>query len=277
MSGGPRLELTQSADGTSIARFVDGSGPPLVLVHGVGGDHARWDGIRERLAARWTVHAVDRRGRGASGDGASYALEREAQDLTAVIDAVSGNPDVVAHSYGAVCALEAALLSPGIRRLVLYEPPLGIRLRPGEETSLAVIEDLIRRGCDEEALLHFMTDRIGMTPAEIAAIRSAPSWEARKATVHTLPRELRSMRNYDLRPDRFSSVEAPVLLLVGGRSNTWIRSGSEALAAALPDVRVVELPGQAHVAMDTDIDAFVKPVVAFLSSPPVDPHRHDPA
>ena len=114
-----------SRDGTPIAVFSSGDGPPLLLVHGATADHTTWRSVGPVLERAFRLHAVDRRGRGASGDGSSYEIEREYEDLAAVAEAVAdeeGTPvDVVGHSYGGRCALGAALLTESIRRLIVYE------------------------------------------------------------------------------------------------------------------------------------------------------------
>jgi len=121
-----------SADGTPIAFWRSGSGPPLVLVHGTSADHTRWAGVLPLLESHFTVYALDRRGRGGSGDAGRYAIEREIEDVVAVLDAVGERVVLVGHSYGAICALEAAARAPGVRALILYEPPIpvGIEIYP---------------------------------------------------------------------------------------------------------------------------------------------------
>ena len=121
----PSLRHVASLDGTRIAVHRSGEGPPLVLVHGAAADHSRWRPVLPALERRFTVLAVDRRGRGGSGDAAAYALEREVEDVVAVVEAAGEPVALLGHSHGAVCALEAARLTGGVRALVLYEPPLG--------------------------------------------------------------------------------------------------------------------------------------------------------
>jgi pimeloyl-ACP methyl ester carboxylesterase len=103
-----------------------------VLAHGTTADHTRWAPILPTLSKRFTIYACDRRGRGASGDGTSYALEREVEDLAAVVDGIGGPVDLLGHSYGALCSREAAALARNLRRLVLYEPPIpaGMPITP---------------------------------------------------------------------------------------------------------------------------------------------------
>src|SRR5436190_5786548 len=125
-----------SKDGTAIGCFVSGSGTPMVLVHGTSADHGRWAPIMPALERHFTVYACDRRGRGASGLGEPYAIEREFEDVAAVVDGIGGPVDLLGHSYGAICALEASRLTPHLRRLVLYEPPVpaGLPIYSAEVT-----------------------------------------------------------------------------------------------------------------------------------------------
>src|SRR6266568_6334575 len=116
------MERIHSQDGTPIAAWHSGVGAPLVLVHGTTADHTVWTPVRVALERHFTVWTLDRRGRGSSGDAAAYALARESEDLAAVIDAIGGAVQVLGHSFGGLCALETALLTPHIGRLMLYEP-----------------------------------------------------------------------------------------------------------------------------------------------------------
>ena len=116
------MEIIRSQDGTPIAAWQSGVGAPLLLVHGTTADHTVWTPVRAVLERHFSVWTLDRRGRGASGDAAAYALARESEDLAAVIDTIGGAVHVLGHSFGGLCALEAALLTPHIGRLILYEP-----------------------------------------------------------------------------------------------------------------------------------------------------------
>src|SRR5262245_17922096 len=118
------MHTTVSKDGTPIGFERSGKGPPLVLVHGTSADHTRWKPLLPELESRFTLYAVDRRGRGGSGDASTYSVEREFEDIAAVVDAVGEPSFLLGHSYGAVCALEASLRTHNVRKLVLYEPPI---------------------------------------------------------------------------------------------------------------------------------------------------------
>ena len=147
-------EKVASRDGMPIAAWRSGEGPPLVLVHGAAADHSRWAPVLPALEERFTVLAIDRRGRGQSGDAVDYAIEREYEDLAAVVEWAGEGVNVLGHSYGGICALEAALLTNRIGRLVLYEPPMGFLESPPHVVQR--LEELLEAGKRDElvALLH---------------------------------------------------------------------------------------------------------------------------
>ena len=186
------METVTSRDGTPIAYERSGEGPPLVLVHGTTSDRSTWDLVLPELGKRFTVYAMDRRGRGESGDGSgsSYDIEREFEDLIALIDSIGEPTDLLGHSYGAICALEGALRSPRVRRLVLYEGtfpvPEGAELyRPG---ALDSVRSQLEAGDKEGALTTFYRDIIAMISSEeIEMLRSLPVWQSRVALAPTIP------------------------------------------------------------------------------------------
>ncbi|HVL83704.1 MAG TPA: alpha/beta hydrolase [Pseudonocardia sp.] len=254
-----------SRDGTPIAYWRSGSGPPLVLVHGTTADHTRWQMVLPLLEPHATVCAMDRRGRGASGDAGRYCLAAEAGDVAAVVDAVAdatGGPvDVFGHSFGAHCALEAALLTGSVRRLVLYEPAVVAVTPPG---WLDRMTELLAAGRREEVVISLLCDLAGMTAEQLELARSQPSWANRIATAHTVIRETRAEDDYRLDPARFAGLTVPTLLLAGSESPPELAASTDALAAALPGARVVTLAGHGHVAMLTAPDLFCSEVLAFL-------------
>src|SRR5271155_4043073 len=120
--GGRMMKTTVvSPDGTTIGCFQRGLGPALVLLHGTGADASRWARALPPMEKHFTVYAVERRGRGASGDAGAYALEREVEDVLAVLENIDSAATLLSHSFGGLCALEAATRSPHLTRLVLYE------------------------------------------------------------------------------------------------------------------------------------------------------------
>lgn len=257
------METIQSKDGTPIAYQRSGSGPLLVLVHGTIASHRRWEAISPALAEHLTVYAVDRRGRGASGDAADYALEREFEDIAAVVDSIGEPASLLGHSFGGMCVLEAALRTPHARRVIAYEPPPA----PVPEGILERLEALLSAGQREEMLTTFLREVVQMPPPELERFQATPIYPERVAAAHTLPREFRAVEGYRFEPERFKHLDIPVLLLLGGDSPPFNRENVEAWHAALPDSRIVVLPGQEHIAMDTAPDLFVKEVVNFLTEP----------
>jgi len=261
--------VVASRDGTSIASFRDGTGPPLILVHGTTGDHTTFRVVGPRLGAGWTVHAIDRRGRGASGDTLPYAIEREFEDVAAVADALAaghGGPvDVVGHSYGGRAALGAALLTDSIGRVVSYEgapTPAGASYHPtGIESRLS---ERLEAGDREGVLAAFMTEVVGMSDADLAAYRADPVWPIRAAAAGTILRELEAETDPAASLDRLGAVRQPVLQILGGSSLPVFSAATTALDERLTDGRVVVIDGARHAAHHTHPDAFVNAIRTFL-------------
>lgn len=258
-----------AAGGPAVAPERDDL-PPLLLVHGATADHTTWRSVGPRFAARRRVFAMDRRGRGASGDSASYAIEREYEDVAAAAEAIVAlaapeGVDVAGHSYGGRCALGAALRLPAIRRVVVYEGapvPAGMSYRP--TGLLDAVRAALARGDNEAALSTFLAGIVGMSDAALDAYRADPVWPARVAAAHTILRELEAEATPAASIDALASVRQPVLLVLGAISRSPFRIGTEALAAALQRASVVTIDGAAHAAHHTHADEFVRVVERFL-------------
>ena len=237
-----------------------------MVVHGTTADHTRWRTVLPRLERHATVYAMDRRGRGGSGDADGYEIRHEFADVTAVVDAAAeasrAPVDVLGHSYGGICALEATRLSKNVRQLVLYEPP--VMLDPTAPALVDRLHALLADGRREDVVVTFFREVVGMGDDELETLRSLASWPARVAAAHTLPRELRFDDGYAFDPTRFTSLTTPTLLLAGSDSPQFLQASTRAVASALPDSRVVVLPGQAHIAMDTAPELFADTVTTFL-------------
>lgn len=254
----------RSNDGTTIAYERSGQGPPLVAVHGTTADHTRWAPILDALEIRYTVHAIDRRGRGQSGDSNSYAVDREFEDVAAVVEAVGEPVILLGHSFGALCSLEAALGTNRVARLVLYEPPVPAGLPLYSPELIERLQGLLDKGEAAGVVSTFFTEVVRMPPAELQMLRSLQNWPARVASAHTIPRELWASESYVLDPARFTDFEVPTLLLLGGDSPPVFQAAIAAVRDAVRTSRIVVLPGQQHVAMNTAPELFLREVFAFL-------------
>jgi pimeloyl-ACP methyl ester carboxylesterase len=208
---------------------------------------------------------MDRRGRGRSGDAQDYVLEREAEDIAALVDTIGEPVNLLGHSYGGLCAIEAALLTPNLRRLILYE---GVPLRGTDYYPPGILDRfqaLFDAGDHEGLLLAIFHDLLGMSPHEIETLRAqTETWYVRLASAPTLPRELRVEAGYVFAPERFRTMRTPTLLLVGGASPPAVLADAQGVAAVLPDATITILPGQGHFAMDSAPDMFVDAVLVFL-------------
>jgi pimeloyl-ACP methyl ester carboxylesterase len=261
----------RSWDGTPIAVFRSGSpdGAPLVLAHGTSADHTTFRTLGPRLADRFDLYAIDRRGRGASGDTAPYDIEREFEDIVAVATEIAGERgrpvDLFGHSYGGRCTLGAALRTETIRRIICYEgapmPPGRSYHPPGLDETLA---ELLAAGEDDALLATFMRDVVGMSEADLAAYRANPVWPVRVAAAATIVREMAAELSPAASLDVLGRVRQPVLQLLGGESIAVFRDGVVALDDRLADGRVVVIPGARHAAHHTHVNAVVEATVAFL-------------
>ncbi|MBI2778051.1 MAG: alpha/beta fold hydrolase [Chloroflexi bacterium] len=268
--------LARSADATLIAAFESGTAEggtrPLLLVHGTTGDHRTFRVVGPLLGRRRALAAMDRRGRGASGDHLPYSIEREFEDVAAmaeVLAAEAGGPiDVVGHSYGGRCALGASLRTDAIRRIVCYEgapAPAGQSYQPDD-----LVERLrahLERGDREAVLETFMREVVHMDDAGMARFRADAVWPLRVAASPTILRELEAERSPAASLDALGAVSVPVLQVLGSASVPAFHAATEALDARLSHGSIVRIEGAAHAAHHTHPAAFVAAVEAFLDAP----------
>ena len=233
-----------------------------MLLHGATSAHWSFDLLVPTLVARFTVFAVDRRGRGESGDRGEYAIEREFEDAAALVDSIDEPASLFGHSYGATVALGAAIGARNLHKLILYEGAPGVRAAAPED--LDRVDELIAAGENEEALVHALRS-FGFTAEELEQLRAAPSWPRRVAAAPTVAREARAEEAWTLDPGRLGEVTTPTLLLLGDQSPAWASEGTEQIRAALPNAGIAILPGQAHMAHLTAPELLADEIARFLS------------
>jgi pimeloyl-ACP methyl ester carboxylesterase len=259
-------ETVTSADSTTIAFDQCGAGPPVILVHGAMTDktHPTLRALATTMSPWFTMINYDRRGRGESGDTRPYAVEREIEDLDALIAAVGGSAMVFGGSSGAALALEAAARNPAISRLALWEPPYHVDdgapdLPPDFGTRL---EDLVRQGRRGDAIELFMVEAAEVPASAVAAMRAQPSWPAVEAVAHTLAYEAAVLGPGNALPaERLAAIAQPALVLTGQNSPAWMTSAGKAVAAAAPVARHRVLEAQTH---NVDPEALAPELLEFF-------------
>ena len=264
--GGIQTGTVTSADGTVIVFDQSGAGPAVVLVQGalMGRADPVMSGIAAGLSRWFTVFSYDRRGRGDSGDTRPYAVEREAEDLAALIAAAGGSAAVFGGSSGAGLAVRAAVRAPAITRLALWEPPYHVddtapRLPHDFATQL---DDLVSAGRRAQAVELFLVRAAEASPEDVAGMRGQPFWPAAEASARTLAYEAFVMGPDNALPaGLLTGLTQPTLVLNGGASPAWMRRAGEAVAGAIPGAVHRVLEGQAHYVAPA---AIVPELLEFL-------------
>ena len=244
-----------SKDGTEIAYTRAGAGPPLILVDGALCDRAMGPNAKlaSHLSSRFTVFTYDRRGRGESGDRAPYGVEREIEDLEAVIEAAGGSADVYGISSGGALALEAATRLSSISRLALYELPYVVddSRRPIPSNWAGHLAEMAATDQRADAVRYFLRDCVGVPRVVVGLMRFMPAWPKLKAVAHTLPYDARIVgdlgRGAPLPAERWADATVPALVVAGGKSPASMKNAMRALADVLPSARYQTLAGQTHV------------------------------
>ena len=250
-----------SLDGSPIAFDRMGSGPPVVLVHAGFVDRRSCLLVAHELASRFTVVLVDRRGRGDSGPyREDHRIEREFEDVAAIVGALGGPVTLVGHSSSAWYVLYGARLAGGVHRLVLYEPP-PLWIVPAR--VVGEIDAAVKAGAVDDAVEHLLVGATRMPPTEAAVIRGSPVWQQLAANAGAFVPELDAGRRFRFDPMLFRDFSTPTLLLLGTESPPFLRPITEQVAAALPDARIRELDRQGHGAMSTAPALFAAVVAAF--------------
>ena len=257
---------TRSTDGTEIAYWTAGEGPPLVLVHGITSTHLTFDELLPHLNAHRTVTVYDRRGRGLSGDSSGqYDFSAEFDDLLAVLDAAGAeHTDLFAHSFGAYIAIGAAErdMKSAIRRMVFYSPGFGDQY---PEATLAHIDELVASDQRDEALRVLLIEIIGMTTDEVDFMQRSPAWAARIDSVHTVARECRADRDFSVDEERLGALWTPVLVISGETNPPNKQAVASRLASFLPSATLKTLTGEGHVAHHTAPHRIAELVLDFTA------------
>ena len=242
----------RSADGTWIAFDRIGAGDPVIIVDAALCDRrvGPAQSLARLLAPHFTVITYDRRGRGASGDTPPYAIEREVEDIAALLAEAGGSACLWGMSSGAVLALEAANQLDGVRKLALYEAPLIVDDNgPATRMQWDQIDEAVAAGKRSDAVRIFLRG-VGVPRFFAALMRLSPLWPKLTSLAHTLPYDGALVRGYQqgraLPATRWQAVTAPVLVMAGGKSPEWMHRGNGALAAALPNALYCTLDGQSH-------------------------------
>lgn len=244
------MKKAASKDGTTIAFEEMGEGEPIILVDGAlcSRSFGPMPKLAPLLAQHFTVFMYDRRGRGASTDAASYAPEREVEDIEALITVAGGSAYVYGVSSGAALAIRAAANGARISKLGLYEPPFMVDAnghRPPADHE-AQLKTLIASGRRSEAVKYFMTKMVG-APSIVAAFMSLlPMWSKLKAVAHTLPYDAAVMGDFSFPTARIASVKIPTLIMGGSKSQVVLQKAVQAVAQTLPHGTLRVLKGQTH-------------------------------
>ena len=244
------MSKVHSKDGTAIAFDKLGSGEPVILVDGAlcSRSFGPLPKLAPLLAPHFTVFHYDRRGRNESGDTPPYAVEREVEDLEALIAQAGGSACVFGISSGAALALAAAARGAKIKKLALYEPPFvavsSARTVPSD--SAAQLSRLIAAGRRGDAVKFFLVDMVGMPAIFAYIMRVLPVWPKLKAVAHTLPYDAAVLGDFSLPKERAASVAVPTLAIGGEKSPVELRSAVSAVAETVPRVKLRMLKGQTH-------------------------------
>jgi pimeloyl-ACP methyl ester carboxylesterase len=270
------MHTVTSNDGTTIAYDREGVGPLVILVNGALGDRKLdrrfklMTGISEALAPDYTVVNYDRRGRGESTEAGPFSVEREVEDIAALIEAEGGSAALFGFSSGGALALRAAGAGIGVHRVAVYEPPFMVDrgdTRPPADYGTRMAE-LLTADNRNAAVKLFIRGAVGMPAAVVAIMRMMPMWKDMAANAHTLPYDWAALGEHNmvgdpLQPDEWASV-VPALVAHGAKTSSNVRKGSRALAGVLPNAELRVLDGVGH---NLKVDAITPVLREFFGAP----------
>jgi pimeloyl-ACP methyl ester carboxylesterase len=244
-----------SADGTAIGFDAWGDGPPLIMIDGATAYRAM-SPIAAQVGALlrddFRTYAYDRRGRGESGDTPPYAVQREIEDVAALIDEAGEPAFVCGFSSGAVLALDAAAAGLPITRLALFEPPFVVddSRPPLPADYVERLDAAVAAGRPGDAVELFVTGAVGMPAEVLAGLRESPFWPALEAVAPTIAYDGRimgaTMSGQPLPADRWAAVTVPTLVMYGRGTEPWLITAARALAGLLPSASLQAVEGAQH-------------------------------
>jgi pimeloyl-ACP methyl ester carboxylesterase len=258
------MDFVTSADGTRIAYERAGRGHPIVFASGAFNDHHTCAPLAERLAGDFTVVTYDRRARGESGDTRPYAIDREVEDLAALIETVGAGAAVFGFSSGALLAVYAAAMKAPVTGLVLYEAPFAADGWADKSDLPARLDDLVRQGRGGDAVTLFQSEGIGLPAELVARIRTSPMFPALEAIAQSTVYDATITAAYAVPDPALTAVAVPSLVMNGAATWPGLARSARALAGALPGGRYQEIPGGADHGIPADETAIA--VRGFLSS-----------
>ena len=255
-----------SKDGTAIAYDRIGQGPALILVGGTLGDRSQQAPLAQLLAEHFTVYNYDRRAHGESGDTPPYAVEREVEDLDAVLNAAGGSAFVYGTSGpGVLCMYAAAAgLSPKMKKLAVWEPPYileGTR-PPVPQDYMEQLAQMLREGRKGDMIELFLTKAVGMPAEFVAPMRQSPFWAAQEAFAPTLVYDATLMGGFSLPKERIAKATVETLVIDGG-TVPWMSQAAQAVADTLPNAHRRTIAGQPHNVAD---EAMAPVLIEYFQS-----------
>jgi pimeloyl-ACP methyl ester carboxylesterase len=236
-----------SKDGTKIAFEKIGHGPALVIVGGALSHRQGGKPLAGKLMERFTVYMYDRRGRGESSDTQPYAVDREIEDLAALIEQAGGKAYLYGVSSGAALTLQSAakLGAQKVPKLAIYDAPLGQADRDFKEQKDR-INQLVQTGKPGDAATFFFS-AIGTPPPALEQIKRSPEWEGMKKMDFTLTYDYAILGNGGV-PDAVKQITSPTLVMVGEKSMAFMHQSADRIAELVPNAERKTIMGQAHQA-----------------------------